>query len=384
MAIFLQFLWLGCTSFGGPVAHLGIFRRVFVEQKHVFNESDYANLVALCQVIPGPASSQVGMGIGYRLGGVPGALAAFAGFTLPSALLMALGGWAVLSGKLPETSWLVTALKLVALGIVTQAVIGMWGQLCQTRETKLAAVIAAILFYIEPTALAQVGMIALALLAGHVLFKPEATEAVPATPTLSTRSGVVSLALYAVLLAVAVALPLTDPISQIVSGNYLSGALVFGGGHVVLPLLESEFVPPLSEDVFLAGYGLAQAMPGPLFTLGSYLGAVTWFDQPLLGALLATVAIFLPGALLLAGTAAIGGSMLPWLKPRLAYVNAVVVGLLLSVLVNPIFTESVNNSVTTALACVSLALTVGLKRSPLELVSVMVILTFAAHWFVGL
>jgi Chromate transport protein ChrA len=127
MAIFLQFLWLGCTSFGGPVAHLGIFRRVFVEQKQVFSESDYANLVALCQVIPGPASSQVGMGIGYRLGGTAGAFAAFVGFTLPSALLMAFGGWAVLSGNLPETSWLVTALKLVALGIVTQAVIGMWG-----------------------------------------------------------------------------------------------------------------------------------------------------------------------------------------------------------------------------------------------------------------
>ncbi len=384
MAIFLQFLWLGCTSFGGPVAHLGIFRRVFVEQKQVFSESDYANLVALCQVIPGPASSQVGMGIGYRLGGTAGAFAAFVGFTLPSALLMALGGWAVLSGNLPETSWLVTALKLVALGIVTQAVIGMWGQLCQSRETKLAALIAAVLFYIQPTAWAQVGMIAVALLAGHVLLKSDDADAPAPAPTLSTQTGIASLALYALLLIAAVTLPWSDALSQILTGNYLSGALVFGGGHVVLPLLESEFVPPLSEDVFLAGYGLAQAMPGPLFTLGSYLGAVTLAEQPLLGALVATLAIFLPGALLLAGTAAVGGQMLPWLKPRLMYVNAVVVGLLLSVLVNPIFTESVYNAATTGLACVSLALTVGLKRSPLELVSVMVILTFVTHWFVGL
>lgn len=383
MAIFLQFLWLGCTSFGGPVAHLGVFRRLFVEQKALFSEADYANLVALCQVIPGPASSQVGMGIGYRLGGVPGALAAFAGFTLPSALLMAFGGWAVLSGTLPETSWLVSALKLVALGIVTQAVIGMWGQLCQTRETKLAAIIAALVFYIEPTAWAQVAMIATALIAGHLMFKGDAAETPVTAPTLSTQTGLISLVVWAVLLLAAVVVPFDDALTTIVTGNYLSGALVFGGGHVVLPLLESEFVPPLSEDVFLAGYGLAQAMPGPLFTLGSYLGAVTFAEQPFVGALVATIAIFLPGALLLAATAAIGAKMLPWLKPRLMYVNAVVVGLLLSVLVNPIFTESVDSSITTLLACISLAMTVGFKRSPLELVSVMVILTFAADWFVG-
>lgn len=384
MAIFFQFLWLGCTSFGGPVAHLGVFRRLFVEQKALFSEADYANLVALCQVIPGPASSQVGMGIGYRLGGVPGALAAFVGFTLPSALLMAFGGWAVLSGTLPETSWLVSALKLVALGIVTQAVIGMWGQLCQTRETKLAAIIAALLFYIEPTAWAQVAMIATALIVGHLMFKDDAAETPVTAPTLSTQTGLISLVVWAALLLAAVLVPFDNAFTTIITGNYLSGALVFGGGHVVLPLLESEFVPPLSEDVFLAGYGLAQAMPGPLFTLGSYLGAVTLADQPIVGALVATIAIFLPGALLLAATAAIGSKMLPWLKPRLMYVNAVVVGLLLSVLVNPIFTESVDSSITTLLACISLAMTVGFKRSPLELVSVMVILTFVADLFLGI
>lgn len=371
--ILFQFLWLGCTSFGGPTAHIGIFRRQFVEKEKRLSDDEYATLVALCQMIPGPASSQVGMGLGYRIGGVAGSLAAWVGFTLPSAILMYLGAlWILEDGSLAG-GWFVTAMKLVAVGIVTQAVLGMWSQLCVTRETKLVALIAAVIFSSAPVALTQVGLIAAALIAGYVS-QPIETPKVSAEPRY-WKVAMWGLLIWAIGVGASGWVGSDNPWLSMIAGHYSSGALVFGGGHVVLPLLEAEFVPPLQVDTFLAGYGFAQAMPGPLFTLASYLGPVLIPESTLLAAMVATAAIFLPGAMVLLIALSIGQQLMHW-KSRLVFVNAVVVGLLFAILVNPIFTEAVDSEMTTALAVLSLIVAVALKRSPLELVAIMIGATF--------
>jgi len=373
--ILFQFLWLGCTSFGGPTAHIGIFRRQFVEKEKRLSDDEYATLVALCQMIPGPASSQVGMGLGYRIGGFLGSLAAWIGFTLPSAILMYLGAlWILEDGSL-ASGWFVTAMKLVAVGIVTQAVLGMWSQLCLTRETKLVALIAAVIFYSTPVALTQLGLIAAALIAGYVSQPIEAPKV--SGESRYWKAAIWGLLIWAVGVGASGWVGSDNTWLSMITGHYSSGALVFGGGHVVLPLLEAEFVPPLQVDTFLAGYGFAQAMPGPLFTLASYLGPVLIPESTLLAAMVATVAIFLPGAILLLVALSIGQQLMHW-KSRLVFVNAVVVGLLFAILVNPIFTEAVDSEVTTALAVLSLIVAVALKRSPLELVAIMIGATFLA------
>lgn len=364
------------------MAHLAIFRRVFVEQQKRLSEADYAELVALCQVIPGPASSQAGLALGYRFGGVQGAFAAWLGFTLPSAILMGLGAYLWLGGHFLTLDWLVVALKLVAVGIVTQALIGMWGALCIEREQRIIALLAAILFYLAPNALTQVGLIACAFAVGAWRPRLEAVAANAPVAELSrslSNRRVVGLGLLALVVLSVIGLslvPMDGALWTLIRGHFTSGALVFGGGHVVLPLLQAEFVPPLGQAEFLAGYGLVQAMPGPLFTLASYLGVLLWPEAPILAATLALVMIFVPGLLLLAAAAYLGADSMPWLRPRLQYVNAVVVGLLLSVLVNPIFTESVTSGITTALAMISLLMAVVWKRSPLEIVGVLVALTW--------
>ena len=376
--ILFKFLWLGCTSFGGPVAHIGIFHRQFVEKENQLSEEDYATLLALCQIIPGPSSSQVGMGLGYRIGGFSGSLAAWVGFTLPSAILMYLGAlWILEDGSL-ASGWFVLAMKLVAVGIVSQAVLGMWSQLCVTRETKLVALIAAVIFYSAPAGLTQVGLIAAALIAGYVS-QPIEPLKVFHEPRY-WKVVIWGLMIWAVGVIASSLVASDSQWLSMISGHYLSGALVFGGGHVVLPLLEAEFVPPLQVDIFLAGYGFAQAMPGPLFTLASYLGPVLIPESTLLAALVATTGIFLPGAILLLVALSLGQHLMHW-KSRLVFVNAVVVGLLFAILVNPIFTEAVDSEVTTALAVLSLIVAVALKRSPLELVVVMIATTFFVNQF---
>ena len=374
ISIFLKFLYLGCTSFGGPIAHLGIFRQKFVEQDKTVTESEYASLVALCQIIPGPASSQVGMGLGYRLGGILGGLTAWLGFTLPSALLMTLGGYWILHDVITDGSWFIIAMKLVAVGVVTQAVLGMWQQLCQSREMKLVALMAAISFYISPTAWMQAALIFIALAAGLILC--QRPEKISSLEQLSLKKGSIAGVLWLIGVACAFGWLTDEPWLNLMSGHYLSGALVFGGGHIVLPLLESAFVPPLSLNTFLTGYGLAQAMPGPLFTIAAYIGAVIIPSNPFLASLCAVLAIFLPGALLLITSLTLGQQLLIGMKKNLVYVNAVVAGLLLSVLVNPIFTQSVYSGSTASLGILSLLLAVGFKRSPLEQVFVMTISTF--------
>jgi chromate transporter len=371
--ILLKFLWLGCTSFGGPVAHIGIFRRQFVEKENRLTEADYATLVALCQIIPGPASSQVGMGLGYRMGGSLGGLAAWIGFTLPSAILMYIGAlWILQDGSL-ASDWFVLAMKLVADGIVTQAVLGMWSQLCVVRETKLVALMAAIIFYSAPSGLTQVGLIATALIAGYFT-QPKEKSKIPYKPK-QLDMVIWGILIWLVGIVASGLVASNSAWLTLITGHYSSGALVFGGGHVVLPLLEAEFVSLMDVDTFLAGYGLAQAMPGPLFTLAAYLGPALIPESTLLAALAAITSIFLPGAVLLTVALSIGQHLVHW-KSRLSFANAVVVGLLFATLVNPIFTHAVDSEVSTALAILSLIIAVVLKRSPLELVAVMTTTTF--------
>ncbi|CRQ90069.1 putative chromate transport protein [Pseudomonas aeruginosa] len=307
LAVFLAFLKLGCSAFGGPIAHLGYFRDEFVRRRGWLSESSYADLVALCQFLPGPASSQVGMALGLARAGYPGALAAWLGFTLPSALLLVLfalglGRWGAL---LPEG--VLHGLKIAAVAVVAQAVWGMGRSLCPDRPrlTLMALSCASVLAW--PTAWTQVAVIAGAGLAGRALLKTEAVEGHERLPiAIGYRGALLFLTLFAVLL---VCLPLAARLwpeqwLRLLDAFYRAGSLVFGGGHVVLPLLQAEVVPKgwVDGDTFLAGYAAAQAVPGPLFTFAAFLGAASGpAPNGWSGALLCLLAIFLPSFLLVAG-----------------------------------------------------------------------------------
>ncbi|MFJ4246599.1 chromate transporter [Pseudomonas helmanticensis] len=348
-SVFLIFLRLGLTSFGGPIAHLGYFHNEFVTRRRWLSEHSYADLVALCQFLPGPASSQVGMALGLSRAGYRGALAAWAGFTLPSATILiafALGiaryGSAISPGALH-------GLKVVAVAVVAQAVWSMARNLCTDGPRVALMVIAAFVALLAPSAWGQVGVIVIAALAGLVLFKPRQRVEPDALPiTISQRSGAICLILFLVLLVglpfVAERLPYQSV--ALVDAFYRAGALVFGGGHVVLPLLQAEVVPAgwVGNETFLAGYGAAQAVPGPLFTFAAFLGAsMTVTPSGWLGGVICLLAIFAPSFLLVVGA-------LPfWQQLRrntraqaaLAGVNAAVVGLLLAALYHPVWTSAI-------------------------------------------
>lgn len=367
--LFLTFLRLGLTSFGGPVAHLGYYRAEFVERKKWLSDEGYADTVALAQFLPGPASSQVGFATGFMLGGWPGALAAWTGFTLPSVLIMVgFAGLVTGLGDLGHAGWL-AGLKVAAVAVVAQAVAGMWASLVNADGTpgRLKAVLAlgtAAGLLLWPGAWAQVLALVLCGLIGW-RFLPTSTSGKTAglNAQISRRGGAVLLAAFAALL---LGLPLLRPLGAefaLMDTVYRAGALVFGGGHVVLPLLQAGFVPGfLSADTFIAGYGMANAVPGPLFTFASYLGAAQTRINPVLGATLATVMIFLPGLLLMIGAlpfwAALSGR--PDTRRALAGLNAGVVGLLLAALYNPVFTSGIHGPRHLALALVAYAaLTAG-------------------------
>ena len=367
--LFLTFLRLGLTSFGGPVAHLGYYRAEFVERKKWLSDEGYADTVALAQFLPGPASSQVGFATGFMLGGWPGALAAWTGFTLPSVLIMVgFAGLVTGLGDLGHAGWL-AGLKVAAVAVVAQAVAGMWASLVNADGTpgRLKAVLAlgtAAGLLLWPGAWAQVLALVLCGLIGW-RFLPTSTSGKTAglNARISRRGGAVLLAAFAALL---LGLPLLRPLGAefaLMDTVYRAGALVFGGGHVVLPLLQAGFVPGfLSADTFIAGYGMANAVPGPLFTFASYLGAAQTRINPVLGATLATVMIFLPGLLLMIGAlpfwAALSGR--PDTRRALAGLNAGVVGLLLAALYDPVFTSGIHGPRHLALALVAYAaLTAG-------------------------
>ena len=349
--IFWVFLRLGLTSFGGPVAHLGYFRDEFVGRRKWFSDQNYGDLVALCQMLPGPASSQTGIGIGLARAGLPGAIAAWTGFTLPSALLMTLFGLGVarIGGGLD--AGLLRGLMIVAVAVVARAIFGMARSLCPDPPRATLAILAAMAALAIPTPIGQVGVILLGAIAG-LIFVRGVTSDDAATLGISISHGVAvgALVLFAVLLF---GLPLLyqaypSHALALAGGFFRSGSFVFGGGHVVLPLLQAEVVPQgwVSNDTFLAGYGAVQAMPGPLFTFAAYLGAVA---QPepngWLGALICLVAIFAPSFLLVIGALPYWDRLrrVPAMRRALAGVNAAVVGLLIAVFYDPVWTSAIQS-----------------------------------------
>lgn len=347
--MFFAFLKLGLTSFGGPIAHLGYYRDEFVVRRRWVDERAYADLVALCQFLPGPASSQVSMSLGLSRAGMPGALAAWLAFTMPSALVMMLVGYGVVMfGERIDEGWL-HGLKVVAVAVVAQAVWGMARALCPDAQRATIAVTAALVVLAWPTAAGQVGMIVAGGLAGWWLLAADGEgHAQPIGTRVSRRTGIAALSVFFLLL---VALPVLAALVEsqtvaLIDSFYRAGSLVFGGGHVVLPLLQSQVVPPgwVSNDAFLAGYGAAQAVPGPLFTLAAYLGTVMGpAPNGWLGGLICLVAIFAPSFLLVIGALPFWDELrrMRAMRSSLLGINAVVVGLLLAALYHPVWTSAI-------------------------------------------
>lgn len=353
--VFIQFLWLGCISFGGPAAHIGYFQRTFVQRLGWLTQAEFARLLALCQLLPGPASSQLGFAIGRHRAGLGGALSAFLGFTLPSFLLLLAAAIGI--GQLGSNLWLDAALhglKLLALIVVADAVLTMSRQFCATGMTQGIMVVTAAALWWQPGLMTQLLMLAGAALicarsqrgAGSVPASAELPSAASSQPHWPT------LLLFGILF---IGLPLLgSPLGQLVADFYRAGSLVFGGGHVVLPLLQESVGHTLNEQQFLTGYSLAQLVPGPMFTLATYLGAQLQPEMPMIGALLATLALFAPGFLLLW---AVGPCWQQWLaQPRLAGavtgINAAVVGLLLAALYQPVWQNAVLAPTDLALAAI--------------------------------
>ena len=372
------FLKLGLSSFGGPIAHIGYFREEFVTRRRWLDEQAYADLVALCQFLPGPASSQVGFSIGLMRAGYLGGLAAWTGFTLPPAIMLLLFAYGVgsLSGALG--TGLLHGLKLVAVAIVAQAVWGMARTLCPDRERASIAAVAALIILFSSSSLAQIIAILLGAVAGLVLCRDA-----PPPPGghvamgLSRGAGIGALSAFFILLACFLLLPgrVAVPGFDQFAAFYRSGALVFGGGHVVLPLLREAFVSPgwVSDDAFLAGYGAAQAVPGPLFTFAAYLGAVIGPEpHGLAGAVLGLIGIFLPGILILLGMLPFWDAFRtrPGAQAAMRGVNAAVVGLLGAALYNPLWTTTVKTPGDFGVALVGFVLLVAWRAAPLVAVVV--------------
>ncbi|MBA5762316.1 chromate efflux transporter [Vibrio sp. 404] len=359
LAIFKTFFWLGWISFGGPAAHIGYFRQTFVEKLNWLDDSEYAQIVALSQFLPGPGSSQVGFALGYKRGGLTGACAAFIGFTLPSVMIMVL--LAVVSSQLTETTAfqsIVHGLKLLAVVVVADATWGMYKNFCKNTLSVSLCLITAIALLTLPSIATQMVVLVIAALIGAKYLKGETpTDPKPFKPT------VLPLALF---VAILVGLPLIahlTPTLGLFNDFFQAGSLVFGGGHVVLPLLQTIVGDQLSQDTFLTGYAAAQAVPGPMFTFATYIGYELQPNAPIVGALVATVAVFLPGFLLLLGVLKNWQSLAqkPQVAGAVSGVNAAVVGLLVSALYQPVFTSAVMNPFDVALVLVGFYLMKQLK-----------------------
>jgi chromate transporter len=371
--VFAAFLKLGLTSFGGPIAHLGYFRNEFVERRKWLEEHSYADLVALCQFLPGPASSQVGIAIGLSRAGYLGALAAWTAFTLPSALALVLFAYGLSAVGQADGGWL-HGLKVAAVAVVALAILGMAKTLTPDRQRATLAVVAAAIALAVPSAWGQIGAIVLGAVVGlAILREGPPAERMELNLPASRTVGVLALIVFALMLGIL-------PILAAATGNqdvrlfdtfFRVGSLVFGGGHVVLPLLRAEVVPSgwIGNDAFLAGYGAAQAVPGPLFTFAAYLGAVIGGWKT---AILCLVAVFLPSFLLVIG-------ILPFwetlrrrtaIQAALRGVNAAVVGLLLAAFYDPVWTSGIVTKADFALASFAFLL-LFLWRTPPWLVVVL-------------
>ena len=371
-AVFLIFLRLGLTSFGGPVAHLGYFRDEFVVRRHWLSERSYADLVALCQFLPGPASSQVGMALGLSRAGYAGALAAWLGFTLPSAIALILFALGIASYGDAMPAGVLHGLKVVAVAVVAQAVWGMARTLCPDVPRISIMVAATCCVLLVPSAWGQVGVIIAAALIGLVAFRPQpGTAHEPLPISIRRRTGLLWLTLFCALL---LGLPLLaslfpSPLLAMVDAFYRAGSLVFGGGHVVLPLLQAEVVPTgwVDGDAFLAGYGAAQAVPGPLFTFAAFLGAsMNQAPGGWLGGLVGLLAIFLPSFLLVLGALPFWEQLRRNRRTQAALmgVNAAVVGLLLAALYQPVWTSAIHRPEDFGLALVALTALLFWKLPP--------------------
>lgn len=368
LEIFLVFLRLGCTSFGGPVAHIGYYRAELVAKRRWVTEATFADLIALCQFMPGPASSQTGMAIGLIRGGPLGMFAAWIGFTLPSAVAMtvfAYGAGAI--GDLSQAGWL-RGLKLVAVAVVAQAVWGMARSLAPDRARASVAVAACLVCLAVPSSLGQITAILLGAVIGLTILPAEPLGAdKPVSMGITIPTGVAS-GLLAMFFALLAGLPILADLTgghflHLVDAFYRAGSLVFGGGHVVLPLLQATVVEPgwVDQNLFLAGYGATQAMPGPIFTFAAFLGAVeTPGPNGWIGAIVATVSIFASSFLL------VGGLLPFWdtlrhragVRAALRGVNAAVVGVLLAALFTPIWTGAVHSATDFGLGLVAFLLLV--------------------------
>jgi chromate transporter len=354
---------MGLISFGGPIAHIGYFREEYVARRRWVDEATYADLVALCQFLPGPASSQVGMALGILRAGLLGGLAAWIGFTLPSAVVLVVVAYVVQGVGAEAAGWL-HGLKVVAVAVVAQAVWGMARTLAPDRERATIAVLAAVAILAWPNAAVQVLIIAMAGLIGWRLLP--ATGAAPG-PRVSVPIGrPLAAAAWVLFFGLLIALPLlrqlvpSRPLA-VFDSFYRAGSLVFGGGHVVLPLLQAEVVPPgwVTDEQFLAGYGAAQAIPGPLFTFSAYLGAVMGPEpNGVAGAALALVAIFLPSFLLIVGALPSWGALRsrPSAQAALRGINAAVVGILLAALYQPVWIGAIATPADFALALAAFGL----------------------------
>ncbi|WP_203334862.1 chromate efflux transporter [Planococcus beigongshangi] len=373
---------LGLTSFGGPAAHIGYFRDEYVEKRKWLDDKAYADLVALCQFLPGPASSQVGISIGMLRGGILGGFLSWFGFTMPSVLILALFAMFV-SGAAFDAGW-IQGLKIVAVAVVAHALLGMGKSLAPDKQRVAIAVLSATAILLMPTAWAQIGVIIAAGFAGYFIYrKDKAPEAVKLVLSFGKKTGIAAWTIFAGLL---IGLPLLRPLFEstyyaIFDIFYRVGSIVFGGGHVVLPMLEREVVPMFMDtDLFISGYGAAQAVPGPLFTLSAYLGQLMGSG---LGVAIAVAAMFLPSFLLVIGT-------LPFwsiirtksgVQAALKGVNAAVVGVLLAALYDPVFTSAIKAPIDFAVAIIAFAMLVYFKLAPWIVVLFTAILGAAIYAF---
>ncbi|MCF6456045.1 chromate efflux transporter [Pseudoalteromonas sp. MMG024] len=340
-SIFKTFFLLGWVSFGGPAAHIGYFRQTFVTKYKWLSDEEYGQLIALSQFLPGPGSSQVGFALGYKRAGLQGAIAAFVGFTLPSVIIMlalAITSSALVNNSIFES--IVHGLKLLAVLVVADATWGMFKNFCKDTKTVFLCIATACVLLVSPTLSTQFAVLISAALIGAVALKGK----IPTTHQQEFKPSLIPLLLFIVLL---LGLPLTASLAPEISlfnDFYQAGSLVFGGGHVVLPLLQNIVGDQLSQDAFITGYAAAQAVPGPMFTFATYIGYELFDNAPIIGALIATLAVFLPGFLLLL-TVLKDWQVLankPSVSGALAGVNAAVVGLLIAALYTPIFTSAVS------------------------------------------
>lgn len=375
--VFRVALKLGLTSFGGPIAHLGYFERTYVRQRHWLSEAQYTGLVGLCQLLPGPSSSQVGFLVGYHRAGWPGALAAWAGFTIPSALLMY--AFARLASRLqgPMMQAVEHGLMLTAVAVVAQAVWSMARSLCPDRERTAIALLGAVLLLLHSSGPMQVAVISLGAIGGWLLCRSVRLPELAPPAGLNFATAWIMVAAFCGLLVALPALAFLNPHGavELAAIFYRAGALVFGGGHVVLPLLREAFVGPgwISDDTFLAGYGAAQAVPGPLFTFAAYLGAVVKpSPHGVAGAALGLIGIFLPGILILLGALPFWETFRKRAGAQAVMrgINAAVVGLLGAALYNPVWTSSVKTPGDFGVALVGFVLLTVWSAPPLLVVIV--------------